>query len=178
MLRFLPVLTVLAAGAFAFVRYGVVGVAPKPEPEAPRMLAPVAHRLNGAPIDLSREEPARPRADEPSHSEPGKVPARSIMTLERRADLRSFRRELAQSIGELESNLLACEVGDAVFQLDIETVAGGARITDATVTSPGGASAQALDCARARLRGYTLGTPSAETGRHLTMPFAVRVAAR
>jgi hypothetical protein len=180
--RLLPVAAILAVGTFVLVRYGILGAPAQPAPEAVATLAPITHRVDGTPLDLAPDEPrptaAPSRPETPRPGELHRVPPRSIMSLERRHDLRSFRRELAAGITELESNLAACEPADATFQLEIETVSGGARILEASVTSPGSATPRALDCARAKLRGYTLGTPSAETGRRLSMPFSMRVAAQ
>jgi hypothetical protein len=63
----------------------------------------------------------------------------------------------------------------ATLMLEIETMAGGARIVDAPVEERGTASDGLLSCAQSALRGKTLAVPEATPGNRYRMRFPVRL---
>lgn len=187
-MRRLVVSLVLGIALLAAVSVALIAWWTRGEPAAPSVsaavraaaVAAVPRRPRGPGLRAGTE-PSAP-APAPDDPEPGtderraaRAPGASPIaaaSAARRGALASFRRELKVGLAALDARVAPCQADGAWFTLDVETVDGGVRVTEASLAGGASGSEASVACARSVLLGETIPAPSAEPGRRWKMSFA------
>lgn len=132
----------------------------------PAAQVPVSTDIAGTLPTSSLASESRAAASPPARSsQPGLDPEQHLARI-------AFRREIASGLAALQQRVAPCDASDLTFTLELETVAGGIRVLDASVASGTAPEDKRASCATAAVRDHVIAAPNALPGQHWQITFS------